>query len=107
MGLAADARAIAGFVPDCAILFGRLARDPAVPRGRRALLWLLVPYLAMPLDLIPDFIPVIGLLDDAALVVLALRGVISAAGPEVVRAHWPGPDSSLRVVLRLGGAAGA
>jgi uncharacterized membrane protein YkvA (DUF1232 family) len=58
----------------------------------------------MPFDLIPDFIPVIGLVDDALLVALALRGLVRSGGPELVRRHWPGPEQSLRVVLRLSGA---
>jgi uncharacterized membrane protein YkvA (DUF1232 family) len=89
-------------VPDCAILVGRLAGEQTLSRARRLSLLALAGYLAMPFDLVPDFIPVIGLLDDALLVALVLRGVIAAAGPEIVRRHWPGPDSSLRVVLRLG-----
>jgi uncharacterized membrane protein YkvA (DUF1232 family) len=98
------ARAIAGFVPDCAVMIGRLARDPATPRiGRIALLALAV-YLASPIDLVPDFIPVAGQLDDAIVVALVLRAVVRASGREVVREHWPGPSASLVVVLRATGA---
>jgi len=103
-GRRTDARAVAGFVPDCIVLFKRLIADPAIPRRRKAVLVLLVAYLAMPFDLIPDFIPVAGQLDDAILVGLALRGLVRGAGPELVRCHWPGPEGSLRVVLRLSGA---
>jgi uncharacterized membrane protein YkvA (DUF1232 family) len=53
------------------------------------MLWLLLPYLASPIDLIPDFIPVLGLLDDALIVAFVVRHVIRAAGPEVVQEHWP------------------
>jgi len=103
-GRRTDARAVAGFVPDCIVLFKRLIADPAISRRRKAVLVLLVAYLAMPFDLIPDFIPVAGQLDDAILVGLALRGLVRGAGPELVRRHWPGPEGSLRVVLRLSGA---
>ena len=103
-GRRSDARALAGFVPDCLVLFRRLLGDPAVPRGRKVLIGLLVGYLAMPIDLVPDLIPVAGQLDDAILVGLVLRGLVRGAGPQVVERHWPGPDSSLRVVLRLAGA---
>jgi uncharacterized membrane protein YkvA (DUF1232 family) len=103
-GRRTDARAVAGFVPDCVVLFKRLLGDPAVPRGRKVLLALLVAYLAMPIDLIPDFIPVAGQLDDAILVGLALRGLVRGGGPDIVRRHWPGPEQSLRVILRLSGA---
>ena len=103
-GRRTDARAVARFVPDCLVLFKRLIADPAVPRRRKAMLVLLVAYLAMPFDLIPDFIPVIGVADDAVLVALALRGIVRGGGPDLVRRHWPGPEESLRVVLRLSGA---
>ena len=98
------ARAIAGFVPDCAVLFKRLASDPRVPRRRKLALVLLGGYLAMPIDLIPDFIPVIGLLDDAALVAFVLRRLVRGGGGDLVRQHWPGPDTSLALVLRLAAA---
>jgi uncharacterized membrane protein YkvA (DUF1232 family) len=103
-GRRGDARALAGFVPDCLVLFKRLLGDPAVPRGRKVALALLVAYLASPIDLVPDFIPVAGQLDDAILVGLVLRGLVRGGGPELVRRHWPGPEESLRVILRLSGA---
>ena len=64
---------------------------------------LLVPYLASPIDLIPDFIPVIGQLDDAVLVVLAIRYVVRKAGADAIRDHWPGSDQGLGAVLRIAG----
>jgi uncharacterized membrane protein YkvA (DUF1232 family) len=103
-GRRTQARAFATFVPDCVVLFKRLLVDPTVPRGRKVLLALLVAYLAMPIDLVPDFIPVAGQLDDAILVALVLRSVLRGAGPGLVRRHWPGPEQSLRVILRLAGA---
>jgi uncharacterized membrane protein YkvA (DUF1232 family) len=103
-GRRTDARAWARFVPDCVVLCARLLRDPRVPRRRRALLVGLGAYLAMPIDLIPDFIPVAGQLDDAILVALVLRGVVRGAGTEVVAEHWPGPSQSLQAVLRLAGS---
>lgn len=101
LGRRGDARALVGFVPDCIVLFRRLLRDPRVPRRRKMLLAALIGYLAMPFDLIPDFIPVAGQLDDAILVAVVLRLVLRAGGPELVREYWPGPRSSLEVVLRL------
>jgi uncharacterized membrane protein YkvA (DUF1232 family) len=101
LGRRSDARALAGFVPDCIVLFRRLLRDPRVPRRRKLLLALLVGYLAVPFDLVPDFIPVAGQLDDAIIVAVVLRVVLRAGGPGLVREHWPGPRSSLDVVLRL------
>jgi uncharacterized membrane protein YkvA (DUF1232 family) len=99
-GRGSAARAAARFVPDCAVLFARLLRDPEVPRRRKLVLGLLAAYLASPIDLVPDFIPVAGQLDDAIVAGLALRFVLRGAGPELVREHWPGPEASLQVVLR-------
>ena len=103
-GRRSDARALAGFVPDCARLFKRLARDPRVPRQNKVGLALVAAYLAMPIDLVPDFIPVAGQLDDAILVAIVLRSLVRKAGSDVVTQHWPGPPSSLAVVLRLASA---
>jgi uncharacterized membrane protein YkvA (DUF1232 family) len=97
-----DARAIAGFVPDCAVLFTRLLRDERLPRRHKLLVAALIPYLALPFDLIPDFVPVAGQLDDAILVAFVLRRVVRS-DVTLVREHWPGPASSLAVVLRLAG----
>ena len=57
----------------------------------------------MPFDVIPDSIPVAGQLDDAIIVALVLRSVLRAAGVDVIREHWPGPQPSLDAVLRLAG----
>ncbi len=95
------ARDIARFLPDCAILIKRLLGDERVPRRAKWPLLLLLPYLASPIDLIPDFIPVLGQLDDAAFVALALRRVIRVAGPSVVSELWPGSERGLRIALAL------
>ena len=103
-GRSGDAGALAGFVPDCLVLVGRLVRDPRVPRRRKLLLAVLLGYLALPFDLVPDFIPVAGQLDDAIVVALVLRGLVRSGGAPLVREHWPGPERSLQLVLRLGGS---
>jgi uncharacterized membrane protein YkvA (DUF1232 family) len=103
LGRKTDARAWARFVPDCVILFTRLVRDERVPRRHKLLLGALVVYLSMPFDLIPDFIPVVGALDDAIIVAIVLRTVFRSAGPDLVREHWPGPHQSLDLMLRLSG----
>jgi uncharacterized membrane protein YkvA (DUF1232 family) len=72
-----------------------------VPRRGKVALALLVPYLASPIDLVPDFIPVVGQIDDALLVAAALAYVARLAGRDVVRELWPGGDDGLRVVLSL------
>ena len=88
------ARAIAGLIPDCIVLFSRLLRDPRLPRREKLLVAALLPYLLLPFDLIPDFIPVAGQLDDAVIVALVLRRVVRAR-PELVEEHWPGPRGTL------------
>ena len=98
-----SARALAGFIPDCVVLCGRLLRDPRVPRRKKALLVALAAYLALPFDLVPDFIPVAGQLDDVVIVALVLRSFVRSGGETIVREHWPGPENSLAIVLRLAG----
>lgn len=88
-------------MPDCAVLFKRLLRDPRVPRSAKFTLALVIPYLASPIDLIPDFIPVLGQLDDALLVVAVFGYVARRAGREVIEELWPGSEGGLRVVLAL------
>jgi uncharacterized membrane protein YkvA (DUF1232 family) len=100
-GRRTDAVALARFVPDCVVLFRRLLADDRVPRSRKLLLVPLLLYLVTPLDLVPDFIPVVGALDDAIVVALAFRVVLRGAGPGLVRDHWPGPPRSLDLLLRL------
>jgi uncharacterized membrane protein YkvA (DUF1232 family) len=95
------ARALVGFIPDCVIFCSRLLRDPRVPRRKKALLIALASYLALPFDLVPDFVTVAGQLDDALIVALVLRSLLRGGGEPLVRQHWPGPEKSLALVLRL------
>ena len=98
-----DARAVAGFIPDSLVMVARLARDRRVSRPRRAALFAVLAYLAMPFDLIPDFLPGAGHLDDAVLLVVALRVLLGGASTAMLREAWPGPEASLRLVLRASG----
>jgi uncharacterized membrane protein YkvA (DUF1232 family) len=100
-GRRTDARALAGFVPDCVVLFRGLIRDGRISGWRKAMLLALIAYLALPFDLVPDFIPVVGYLDDALAVALVLRTVLRGAEPDTIAQHWPGPERSLRTVLAL------
>jgi len=102
-GRRTDARALAGFLPDCALLLKRLARDPRVPRRAKLVLLAAAAYVAFPIDLVPDFVPVAGQLDDAIVIALALRAVLRAGGPALICEHWPGPPRSLALILRLAG----
>jgi uncharacterized membrane protein YkvA (DUF1232 family) len=103
VGRRGQARALATFIPDCIVLVSRLARDARVPRRRKLLLVLLVGYLALPFDLVPDFIPVAGQLDDAIIVALVLRSFIRSGDQDLIRELWPGPAESLALILRLAG----
>ncbi|MCW2986867.1 MAG: hypothetical protein JWR63_4437 [Conexibacter sp.] len=93
-------------LPDLVRLLRRLATDRTLPRGVRVRLWLLLGYLALPIDLVPDVIPVLGYADDAILVSLVLRSVVRRAGIGRVRAHWPGTDDGFAALARLTGVAG-
>lgn len=104
VGRREDARAMVGLLPGAVALCARLLRDRALPRRRRALLAALLVYLALPIDLVPDFIPVAGQLDDAILVLLVLRAIVRAS-PDRVVAQWRGSDRSLSLLLRLVGVA--
>lgn len=90
-------------LPDLVRLVRRLAADPELPRGVRVRLLLLVAYPISPVDLIPDFVPVLGYADDAVIVAVALRSVVRHAGPQALERHWPGTAEGLRVVRRLAG----
>jgi len=92
-------------LPDLIRLLRRLIADKSLPRGVRIRVVLLLIYLASPIDLIPDFIPVIGYADDAIIVALALRSVAHRAGPAAVERHWPGTPEGLRLIERLAGIA--
>lgn len=100
-GRGGEARALARFIPDCLVLFRRLLADRRVPRSRKFALALLLGYLALPIDLVPDLIPVAGQLDDVILAVLVLRFVLRGGGPALVDELWPGPPEGVRVISRL------
>lgn len=90
-------------LPDTLRLLKNLATDRQVPAGARVRLWLLFAYLAVPFDLIPDFIPVLGYADDAIIAVVVLRSVVRRAGPAAIRRHWPGTQEGLAALSRAAG----
>ena len=94
-------RDTARLLPDLVRLLKRLAADPALPRGIRIRLGLLLGYLALPIDLVPDFIPILGYADDAIVVAIVLRSVSRTAGPEALAEHWPGTPEGLVAMRRL------
>lgn len=104
-GGSVDWRAVLRLAPDVVRLVRRLVADPSVPRATRWWLGGLLVYLLSPIDLIPDFVPVIGYADDAIVVVVALRFAIRHAGLPAIERHWPGTPEGLRSLLALVGAA--
>ncbi|MCP2236960.1 YkvA family protein [Prauserella halophila] len=88
-------------LPDVLRLVRRLAADRDLPRGVRVRLWLLLVYLASPVDLVPDFVPVLGYADDAIVVTAVLRSVVRRAGIDAARRHWPGSDDGFATLQRV------
>ena len=88
-------------LPQLARLIARLAGDPRVPKRVKAILGVAAVFLASPIDLIPDFIPVVGYLDDAVLVAIVLDGLLNHVDREILREHWPGDPASLERMGRL------
>ena len=93
------ARELAILLPNLILLFKDLARDPNVPRRAKVVLALAAVWLVSPIDLLPEFLPVLGPLDDAVVAALALRYLVRRAGAEVVRDHWRGERATLDVIL--------
>ncbi len=100
-GKKTTARAIAGLVPDCVVLFRNLLRDKRVSLRHKLLLGVLIGYLLSPIDLIPDFIPIAGQLDDAIVVALILRTILKGTGSEIVKENWRGPERTLRSIFKI------
>ena len=98
------AREALRLLPDVLRLVRRLAADRSLPRGVRLRLWALLAYLISPIDLVPDFLPVIGYADDVVVAAWALRSVVRQAGATALARHWPGSPAGLAVVNRLAGA---
>lgn len=88
-------------LPDVVRLVRRLAGDRSLPRSVRWRLWALLAYLASPIDLVPDVIPVLGWADDVILVAIVLRSVVRTAGPGALERHWPGTSVGLGALRRL------
>ena len=91
----------ARIIPDAVRLVTRLSRDRRLARPIRLRLLIVVVYLALPFDLIPDFIPLVGYADDAIVIGIVLRSVVRRAGPDIVRQYWPGTPAGLDTLARL------
>lgn len=97
------AKELATLIPNLLLLFKDLAKEPSVPRGPKVWLALGTLWLLSPIDLLPEFLPVVGPLDDAVVAALVLRHLVRRAGEEVVRSHWRGEPATLDRILRASG----
>jgi uncharacterized membrane protein YkvA (DUF1232 family) len=93
------ARDLASFLPDCVTTARRLRRDPRVPRRARVAVLIAAVWLASPIDLLPEFLPVVGPLDDIVVAVLALRYAARQVPRQVLLDAWPGETRLLERVL--------
>jgi uncharacterized membrane protein YkvA (DUF1232 family) len=98
LGRRAHARELAVLVPNLVVLFRGLLRDDRVPRATKGLVWFALAWLASPIDLIPEFIPVLGPLDDALVAALLLRHVLRRTERDVLIDHWQGGEGTLDVL---------
>ena len=99
VGVAEAAR----ILPDLLRMLGAIAQDGSMPFTVRLRIWLLLVYYAIPFDLVPDVIPVIGYADDAILTIWAIRSVARRGGQDALERHWPGSAEGLAVVRNLAG----
>jgi uncharacterized membrane protein YkvA (DUF1232 family) len=104
MGRKTIAKELVTLVPNLLRLFRGLIGDQRVPWSSKALLVVGVLWLASPIDLIPEFVPGVGPIDDAVVASLVLRHLVKRAGPEVVREHWQGDPRTVGLILRAAGA---
>jgi len=104
-GRRTHAKELAMLLPNLLSLLRGMIRDPRVGRFDKFLLVIAVAWVASPIDLIPEFIPVFGPLDDVVVVALILRRLVRRAGPEVVSDHWRGDPEIMRRILKLVRAA--
>ncbi len=91
----------ARILPDVIRLLRRLAADETLPLGARVRIWILIGYLALPIDLVPDVLPIIGYADDVIITLIVVRSVVRRAGADSLHRHWPGTDAGLALLLRL------
>lgn len=103
IGRRTAARQLATLLPNLVRLFRALLRDPRVPRRSKVLLGFAIAWFVSPIDLVPEFIPVLGPLDDAVVAALVLRHVLRKAGRDVIAENWSGDPATLGVLLRVAG----
>ena len=98
-----EARALVRFIPDCLVLLKRIVAEDEVSGRTKLLLMLTIAYLVFPIDVVPDFIPILGHLDDALLLFWTLRSLLRQVPPERLAELWPGPVESLRAMEQVTG----
>jgi uncharacterized membrane protein YkvA (DUF1232 family) len=99
------AKELALLVPNLVLLFRDLFRDPSVPRGPKVAIAVAIVWLVSPIDLLPEFLPVVGPLDDAVVAALVLRYLVRRSGPDIVRTHWRGDPATVETILRFSGVS--
>jgi uncharacterized membrane protein YkvA (DUF1232 family) len=104
-GRGSQARQLATLIPNLVVLFRGLLADPRVQRSSKAWLWFAIVWCVSPIDLIPEFIPVAGPLDDALVAALVLRHVLHRTERAVLAEHWRGDPSTLEAIIRVARAA--
>jgi len=102
LGRRSQARELAALIPNLVILFRGLLGDPRVPRSSKRWLWFAVAWFLSPIDLIPEFLPVVGPLDDAIVAALVLRHVLRRTDRTVLADYWRGEPGTLDAILRIG-----
>jgi uncharacterized membrane protein YkvA (DUF1232 family) len=103
VGRRMTAAKLARAIPDVLALFRGLLADPRTPFVSKIVVGLGFLYLVNPLDLIPEFVPVIGPFDDVIVAALVLRHLVKRAGRDAVTSHWRGDPATLATVFRLAG----
>jgi uncharacterized membrane protein YkvA (DUF1232 family) len=100
LGRRSAARELATLIPNMLVLFRGLLGDPRVPRSSKWWIWLAIVWFVSPIDLIPEFIPVVGPLDDAIVAALVLRHVLKRTDRQVLSDHWRGDPATLDIITR-------
>lgn len=95
------ARDLTLLVPNIVKLLARLVKDPRVPRRSKLLVGAMLAYVASPIDILPDFVPVVGMADDVLLMAYAVSHLVDQAGEDVVLEHWDGPQDLLEMVRSI------
>jgi uncharacterized membrane protein YkvA (DUF1232 family) len=100
LGRRSAARELATLIPNMLVLFRGLLGDPRVPRSSKWWIWFAIVWFVSPIDLIPEFIPVAGPLDDAIVAALVLRHVLKRTDRQVLSDHWRGDPATLDIITR-------